>query len=237
MISEKDFAEKYTSFWQVAVPTSERLIREANRLGYGRFAPPLKSTSRPEMHAVIAEIAFGILRASYSPLRIKPISPDQLANIVEAAYESVIRVAQASPLQIPALTAKEITEAQSLAKRMETFFFEKELAIQLIFDPQFSGCGVIDDCYGDLIAGNTLYEVKTGDRPYRSVDLRQVLVYAALNYASGMYPISHIALLNPRLGTYLRFELDTLSDQLAGKASAELFGDIVHFVSSENISI
>src|SRR5438552_4986117 len=158
MISEKDFAEKYTSFWQVAVPTSERLIREANRLGYGRFAPPMKSAGQPEMHAVIAEIAFGIVKASYSPLRIRPISSDQLSDIVEVAYKSILRAAQASPLQIPAPRAKQIIEAQSLAKRMETFFFEKELATELTFEPRFSGCGVIDDCYGDLIAGNTLYE-------------------------------------------------------------------------------
>jgi len=237
MISEKDFAEKYTSFWQVAVPTSERLIREANRLGYGRFAPPLKTASRPESHGIIAEIAFEILRESYSPLKIKPVSPDQIAIIAKAAYENVRRLAQVSPARLPSPNSREISEAQQLAKRMEKFFFEKELAIELVFNPRFAGCGVIDDCYGDLLANNTLYEIKTGDRPYRSVDLRQVLVYAALNYASGTYPITRIALLNPRLGTYLRFELDILSDQLSGKAPAELFGDIVHFVSSDNISL
>jgi len=61
--------------------------------------------------------------------------------------------------------------------------------------------------------------------------------YAALNYAARAYSITHLAILNPRLGTFLRFDVENLTDQLAGKAAAELFGDIVHFISTDTISV
>ena len=130
-----------------------------------------------------------------------------------------------------------ITEAHALTGRMATFFFERELATELVYQPTFRGCGIISDSFGDIIAGRTLYEIKTGDRPYRSVDLRQTLVYAALNYAARAYTITHLAILNPRLGTYLCFEVDNLTDQLAGKSSPQLFGDIIHFISADTISV
>jgi hypothetical protein len=130
-----------------------------------------------------------------------------------------------------------ITEAEALTSRMASFFFERERATELVYQPTFRGCGIISDSFGDIIAGSTLYEIKTGDRPYRSVDLRQTLVYAALNYSARAFAITHLAILNPRLGTFLRFEIENLTDQLAGKTAPQLFGDIIHFISADTISV
>ena len=61
MISARDFAETYTSFWQISTPTSETLIREANRLR-DRFVAPLESLTNPRAHSFVADVAFDFLK-------------------------------------------------------------------------------------------------------------------------------------------------------------------------------
>jgi hypothetical protein len=239
MISARDFAETYTSFWQISTPTSETLIREANRFR-DRFAAPLEPLTSPRAHSFVADVAFDFLRETYSPLR-KSILPAnrrraRLEEIVEHRHKMLSRTGSSWMIEIEN-TDSIIIEAQALTARMAGFFLKHELATELLFQPTFRGCGIISDSFGDVIAGRTLYEIKTGDRPFRSVDLRQTLVYAALNYAARAYTITHLAILNPRLGTCLRFEVDNLSDQLAGKSSPQLFGDIIHFISADTISV
>lgn len=64
-----------------------------------------------------------------------------------------------------------------------------------ILRPKFAGCGEIMAAEGDLIVGQTLYEIKAGNRPFRILDLRQVLTYCALNSLQPISTINEIALL------------------------------------------
>ena len=239
MISARDFADTYTSFWQIATPTSETLIREANRVRE-HFAAPIETLTNPQTHSFVADVAFEMLRETYSPLQRSLLQPRRArARIKEIAQHRYAICAQSGSTWAVDVSNRTwvLSEAEALANRMADFFFEREVAVELLYQPRFRGCGIISDSFGDVIAGNTLYEVKTGDRPYRSVDLRQALVYAALNHAARDFTITHLALLNPRLGTFLKFDLESVTDQLAGKAAAELFGDIVHFISADTISV
>jgi hypothetical protein len=58
-----------------------------------------------------------------------------------------------------------------------------------------------------------------------------VLVYCALNFASGAYEIARICLVNPRMGVFLDEPIDRLCGELAGRPASDVLADIVQFVS------
>jgi hypothetical protein len=60
------------------------------------------------------------------------------------------------------------------------------------------------------------------DRNLRSIDLRQVLIYAALNHESEQYDIANISVLNPRRGLEYSFTLEEFADRVARQPSSEL---------------
>ena len=95
---------------------------------------------------------------------------------------------------------------------------------------RFKGCGILDSCYGDLFVGSCLYEVKCVERNLRSIDIRQVLTYCALNYQSQQITIDEVSIVNPRRGIAFRYGVEALAQQVSGKNSAELFHQIGDFL-------
>ena len=122
-----------------------------------------------------------------------------------------------------------------MARQTQDYFNDIDKNEPVLFPP-FPGCGFIVESYGDVIAGHTIYEVKAGERSFRSADFRQLLAYSALNYAAEKYHITHLAILNPRIGTYFRAEVEDVARAVSGLTSAELFEEIIQFVSSGAVS-
>jgi hypothetical protein len=73
--------------------------------------------------------------------------------------------------------------------------------------------------------------MRQGCRVFRTVDLRQVLYYCALNHAARRYSISRVGLVNPRVGVFFVHPLDWLCREVSGVASTELFAEILDFAS------
>ena len=121
-------------------------------------------------------------------------------------------------------------EAIELATRLEEFFQEQSSRQAIVIQPPFRGCGILDSCYGDLLQGDHLFELKMVDRNLRSIDLRQVVVYCALDHYGQQYRIKTTSILNPRRGIEYRFELEDLVAQISNKTPAELFHQIVDFL-------
>jgi hypothetical protein len=124
----------------------------------------------------------------------------------------------------------DVLEAIQLARRTKQFFRTNGIDSLEVF-PEFLGCGWLSSCAGDVYAQGTLYEIKAGDRAFRSIDLRQLLTYCALNFAAKKYDIADVCLLNPREGTFAQFDLNALCGALAGRSAVEVLGDIVEYVS------
>ena len=121
-----------------------------------------------------------------------------------------------------------------IAERLRKFF--KNGGRKVVVRPIFYGCGFIDTSEGDVIFGDTLYEVKTVERTFRSSDVRQVLTYAALNSGSGQYSISRFGLFNPRRGNYCELDLDDVCVGISGRPAQELFSIVIETISSGDIS-
>ena len=132
------------------------------------------------------------------------------------------------------LTSLEQTEADKITARLERFFQDTEPP--LILRPMFPGCGYVDKSEGDVISGDIIYEIKTVHRPVRSADIRQVITYAALNFASKQFTINKMGLVNPRAAYYFHFDFDHVCAEIAGMSPPELFRSIIDAVSSGEIS-
>lgn len=121
------------------------------------------------------------------------------------------------------LVPKKIDEARVLAQRLVQFF-ERAIKSTLVGFPAFPGCGWVDDCAGDIFGSGTLFEVKAGERLFRSIDLRQILIYGALDFAGKTYGVINVCLVNPRMGVFWHESLDNFVRILLGDLQLKFLG-------------
>lgn len=234
MISERQFSSTFTSFWREAVPMLDSYWRSQN-LAAERFCEPTNTTSDREIRGVINELAFEVFcrRGAMSNTKltkgeIVALAKDALPKVVEY----VNRFITESPIRPKDVTFADIEEALKVARQLRVYFNDYEPSKDLTYRPKFSGCGFIGSCEGDLIAGKTLYEVKSGNRTFRVVDIRQLLIYCALNRPRFEYPIQKVGLVNPRVGLYWVRDIETVSRAISGKSAAELLDELIAYVSA-----
>jgi hypothetical protein len=230
LITEKHFTLSHSAFWHHLLPMSEHCVRQAN-LFASRFSEPYESILPASQRGIINEIAFQLfLKGSVNPKTTSHLSGSEEDLCVRNAllHISTLRQFSRHPPKPP--DSKGMEEAHNLAERLN-IFFETLSPKRVLGSPAFSGCGLVERCFGDVICDSVLFEIKAGDRGFRSSDFRQLLCYWALNYASKNYEITEVCLLNPRLGLYVRTELEQLSRQLSGRTSMEVLADIVEYIS------
>jgi hypothetical protein len=230
MTSEKHFALSHTGFWNTLLPLEESYVRTQN-LALEGFAPPLETSEAPDQHGIINEVAFLVFSASYlNGQRPAELSAGRVVECAAEAYRHIRRLRQFSRTPIAPISDRGKSEAIELATRL-TDFFTASHTVRLQSRPVFPGCGWIDEAEGDVLADNMLCEVKAGDRLFRGTDLRQILVYASLNFSAKTYQIDAFALINPRLGVYFEDDLETMVRKTSGASASQILGEIVHYIS------
>lgn len=239
MISEKTFSAEFSGFWAECLPfLTPQAIAELNLsgtvVGHSRreWMKPLSASEDSSNNDIIAETAFGLFAESLT----KKVSVQKISND-KTALREITKSAKARVLDLrreiagkPQTTFPNINEAITLASRLEAYFrgfSKKSITVQ----PRFRGCGIVNSCYGDLLAKGKLIELKMVDRNLRSADIRQLLVYCALNHHSSQYKIDSVVILNPRRGLEFSFDVEEIADRASGKTSAELFHEITTFIS------
>ena len=237
MISEKQFSEQFSGFWNQYLPLlTPQVIAQMNVSGTpmpdsrGFVAKPLAATEESANNDLVADTGFGIFTAAIQAGKsVHSIRNGALLKqITESAFERIKR------LRSPEGKAKMkhlrgTDDSMELAVRLEDFF-EGEGPDDTVIQPRFKGCGILDSCYGDLFMGRTLYEVKCVERNLRGIDIRQVLTYCALNYQSQQFEIEEVCIVNPRRGISFTFDIEALAQKVSGKNSAELFHQIGDFL-------
>jgi hypothetical protein len=97
-------------------------------------------------------------------------------------------------------------------------------------------CGVIESAHCDAIWGDLLIEYKAVRRSLGVRDLRQVLLYGALCWASaGWRPVAGV-LVNPLSGEYVKLPYDRLSRVVSGLPFDELSRDIADYLVGLGLS-
>jgi hypothetical protein len=217
MISERLFARSYASFWRDLLPFSEAFVRGLNS-NWDKLERPTSEQPEPLERAVINEAAVRLFR----------LHTEGAAIDKEAACRAIQEAA--AWLDCPEMEVGPfgVFEVSIMASELSHRFGN----VNIVFAPPFRGCGILSSCQADFIVGEVLVEVKSGYRSFRSADLRQVLVYLALNYLDLKYMLGRACLYNARLNRGLDIGIDDLCRQLAGNASSDIFSRIADFVTS-----
>lgn len=230
MIDASGFAAHHNAFWSDRTPTSEHFVRRLNLEHAERWAPPLRKPDSQIRAAFVAELAF--VRFCYATQGV-PKDMRQAKALTETRQRLIPLMHDPRSLDGP-LSDDENLQVNAIEVRLGGFFGSRNLKLHT--KPVFRGCGFVDSSEGDVISGTTLFEVKAVDRPFRSVDVRQLLTYCVLNYAAGQFDISAVGVFNPRRGLLFEMDIDRVCREMAGTSKLELFDSIVHVLSSGEIS-
>lgn len=230
MIDVSSFSAYHGAFWADHAPTSEHFVRRINLEYTERWSAPVAKPEVPIRVALVAELAF-----SRSCAEIDNVPREEIEAL---AYRETIRrllplTEDPVSLTLP-VSPIEKEQVSELESSMRSFFNSRRSAI--LTRPVFQGCGYIDSSEGDIVSGSCLFEVKAVDRPFRSVDVRQLITYCALNHSSLQYTLNAMGLFNPRRGIYFEAPIDDVSREISGQSAQELFDSIVYAISSGDIS-
>jgi len=240
MISERTFAEKYTSFWHRALPMGAKGVAAINndlthKFSQGRPLPEgeirADLVSEISLRWLAARVVDGLL------VKRRP-SAAELARLAAEAGAFVALLKGSPTPELPPPSPAEIREAAALSEILIDLVQAQGDGRELIVPrPPFDGCGQLSACRGDLLVGQTLYEVKAvSDEGFQQPDLRQLVIYCALNFAAPRYDIRQIGLVNPRQGTLFRSDLEWIVQNLSGQEPVDLFYEILDFLSTERVS-
>lgn len=239
MISEHKFAANFSSIWKEVMPLGDGHWAIDN-VFLSRLHAPLKNRVEPSSRGLVNELAFMTFeRASGGTRMFKRMDVSQ--TVRECLPDAVAYVNRVSigrrghpPLNInPAIDDAMIREAGQVALRLLANFKRPSL---LEIRPKFRGCGAVSACEGDLIYENCLYEIKAGDRNFRILDVKQLLVYCALASAAGDLRFSRIGLYNPRTGLHWAAHLDEICKRVSGRRASDLLGTLVEHFSAPRSS-
>jgi hypothetical protein len=233
IISDRKMAQSFSAFWQELTPLGDAYIRAIN-LQKDRLGTPLKSELPGDRRGLVNELSFRLFRYSVEMGR----SPD--ANAVRVIEDSVRIFIQRLPRMgkdVGNLNEMEREEASALAERMFAAFGADDADHSLLIGPRFKGCGRLLACEGDVLQKTILWEVKAGERDFRVADLRQLLVYCALNDVGGDHQIESIGVYNPRSAVCFRESIPTVCERIAGRPPGDLFFEIQQFLCSDVSSV
>ncbi|WP_127575732.1 hypothetical protein [Paenibacillus barengoltzii] len=236
MISEKEFIFNFSFFWKSILPTSSLFLKKINDELYTKEYEYLNSGITGRRRSFISYVSFQI----YVCFANKQYQEDQFTfetyKLIEPEY--IKRFCELdsddSEITLP-LNVIEYEETMILAQRLYKFF-SSNYNNQIVTNPAFKGCGYLNNCYGDIIADDTLYEIKMVNRNFRIQDCKQLLTYSALNYATKQYQINNVALFNSRSGKLVKMNIDDFCLTLSGKSATFLFGEIIEFISGGGVS-
>jgi len=230
LIDASTFAAHHNAFWASYTPTSEHFVRRINLEYADRWTPPLDKPDGPIRAAYVAELAFAGMCARFDGLpkgKVKELVLEEAKNRLRPLLEDPLTLDQE-------ITPIEQNQISGLEESLTSFFLHRKLPTTT--RPLFSGCGYIDTSEGDIMSGKCLFEIKSVDRPFRSVDIRQLVTYCALNQISGDFELETIGVFNPRRGLYFEMSVEDVAHEASGLPAQELFDMIIHAVSSGDIS-
>lgn len=235
MISEITFSKKFTSFWNEVLPNANNYIRLINAGQVQATHKPLGPAPRKHNIALINVLAFEIYRsfvssgAESSAMNTPNFFRGKLfAAALKAARAYVDRFGSFQSYKLPLLAAEQRQLKEIVRLLIERYGPKKAPVV----DPKFDGCGFMDQCFGDILIGRRLVEVKSGERSFSVSDLRQLLVYCTLNhYSKTPVDIDAVEIFNPRMGACFSEKVETIATRLSALNSGELFAEIQRFIS------
>lgn len=229
MITERDIAEKFSIIWKqhfpLLTPNFMRVFNEAQIFNIN--APiPINENVRND---IVSEIAFNIVeKIMIEKTTVEEFINDEnnLKKIIETTAKVIWKSANYSEADL-ILNEYELNEIIRICNNLSEFITKLKKS-QLQFKPKFKGYSFIPDLVGDLSIDDTLFEIKTVNRNFKSSDLKQLFIYLALQQVSTGLNWKYAGLYNPRKGTYCKFNVKSLIYNLTGgKTPNEAFENLL----------
>jgi len=134
------------------------------------------------------------------------------------------------------LLHEERDEGLLLAYNYSRFFDQRCKDLSIEFSPTIPGAGFLSECSGDISIESSLFEVKTVNRNLAGKDIRQLVIYLALQNATGERRWEKAGFFNPRRSNYHEFYVDEIIEQMAGgRSSSEIFQELIDFITRRDI--
>ncbi len=186
MITERDIAEKFSVIWKQHFPllTSNfmRVFNESQVKQLNKIPIPIKENIRYDL---VSEAAFilsdKLIENDSTAKEFLSTKANLLALVTQTA--SIIWKSGNYTKKDLVLSKIEIEEITLISKNIFEFIkINKREYAQ--FKPTLKGYGIIPDLEADISIDDTLYEVKTVNRNFKSSDLKQLFIYLALKQVS-----------------------------------------------------
>lgn len=230
MIGEKKFIHDFNTFWNSVAPMMQQYVVNVNKYQIRNYTSPTWLTETPGDRGLVNETAYEMCVEVFNGT----LTGEQLFN----------RALEKARKKISNLENEEVDtninrkEVELLYQSLFNFIKDESFSFthKITFSPYFKGCGFLSPCEGDFIIGNSLYEVKAGDRNFKGIDFRQVLIYSALNYLNVSKLFDYVTLVNPRRGTVFCTSLEDLSFSVSGLSARDLIQQIQGFLLGGELS-
>lgn len=237
MISERKLVSSHSSFWRNAMPMAETFVRRMNRT-LDRVVPPCEGAYKGIRNSLISELSFRAYCEICNDQKLisnLATDADWLSKSADGVRRYISRLERSEIPPAP-MSVGEINEALLLAKNLRNGIKYSNPGKTVSPRPIFIGCGIVDNCEGDMLVGDALYELKNVERDFRLTDIRQLLTYCALNLASGQRQINTVGLINARSGLAYKMSVNTLSLSVAGVSANELLGEVIRYITVDTPS-
>lgn len=231
MISERDISEKFSAIWKqnlpLMTPNFMRVFNEAQIMQINNEPIPSGKNIR---YDIVAETSFNL--SHISTIEEKTINEiitekTRFQQIVADTAKSIWTTGNYSEDDLK-LESSEIEEIVKICNNTLEFIKLTKIK-ELKFKPKLKGYSFIPDLTADLSIDNTLYEIKTVNRNFKSSDIKQLFIYLALRQVSEGTNWKYAGLYNPRKGTYCKFNVKSLIYNLSGgQTPNETFENILN---------
>lgn len=250
MISERQLSRGFQQFWQEVTPLLNphfvSLFNEAYRQEIERpdgTKTPVVPAHELTDRSVVAEYSFQVAKIAHRqsiPLSEACAYGNLLSEAEQIALMLIRKYEGANLYRRSALTETERTEAALLIRNYDDFLSHllecRDLLIE--FNPPICGSGFLSSCVADLSISETLFEVKTVDRNIAGKDIRQLLVYLALQSATGTRRWSHAGFFNPRRAIFYKFSIDDVIPLLSGgRLASEVFMEMIEYFGMRDLQL
>lgn len=251
MISERTFAGGFSTFWAELLPLlTPKFVQLVNE-GYeqrllddcGRDIEPISLQPNPVLASFLGEFAFFLAgeAAASGKAVVDVFETDALrGNARQLAMDRIARFEAVGATELDEISQSRSLglAAFNLARNYEYFFRQRQGTGVIEFSPNVKGAGFLPTCCGDISWGTALFEVKTVNRNLSSKDIRQLVVYLALQANTGERRWTVGGFLNPRRAVYYEFGVDDLIWRMSGSRPAiDVFHDVIRFVDDRGIQI
>ncbi|MGQ1908258.1 hypothetical protein ACT3CE_00585 [Marinifilum sp. RC60d5] len=221
MITERDIAEKFSVVWKQHFPLLNsnfmRMFNESQVKQLNKIPIPIKENIKYDL---VSEAAFILTnKLIENDCAIEEFLSDK-TNLLDLITQTAFIIWKSGNYTKKdlVLSKVEIEEISSISKNIFEFIkINKKESVQ--FKPTLKGYGIFPDLEADISIDDTLYEIKTVNRNFKSSDLKQLFIYLALGQVSDNMIWNYAGLYNPRKGTYCKFNIKSMVNNLTGGLS------------------